>query len=133
MVPFYGSGSLISNHFGLSLKTVSQVKTFFQRLNIVIFETWIITISKFHTLIPLTPEIYSEERVNNSQLKSITFKIGQSDKEILDGRNVKVTVIHAGNKLIEVQKGVKETIMIRKFNPDSIVLSLIVEGLACKY
>lgn len=52
---------------------------------------------------------------------SITFKLGQEfEEETPDGRKVKTVITQDGNKLIQVQKGEKETTIVREFNNDEV-------------
>lgn len=51
----------------------------------------------------------------NSEIK---FKLGEEfDEETPDGRKVKSTITLDGNKLHQVQKGAKDTIIEREFTP----------------
>lgn len=52
---------------------------------------------------------------------SITFKLGEEfEEETPDGRKVKTVITQDGNKLIQVQKGQKETTIIREFSEDEV-------------
>jgi hypothetical protein len=52
---------------------------------------------------------------------STTFKLGEEfDEETPDGRKVKSIITQDGNKLIQVQKGDKETTIIREFSDDEV-------------
>jgi hypothetical protein len=52
---------------------------------------------------------------------SITFKLGEEfQEETPDGRLVKTTITQDNNKLVQVQKGEKETTIIREFNEDQV-------------
>ena len=60
---------------------------------------------------------------SNSTFKnsSISFKLGQEfDEETPDGRKVKSLITQDGNKLIHVQKGDKETTIVREFSNDEV-------------
>ncbi|KDR16278.1 fatty acid-binding protein, muscle-like isoform X1 [Zootermopsis nevadensis] len=59
-----------------------------------------------------------------------TFKLGQEfEEETADGRKVKSVVTQDGNKLIQVQKGEKETTIIREFNDDEVKMTLTVDDI----
>ncbi|PNF38191.1 Fatty acid-binding protein, muscle [Cryptotermes secundus] len=52
---------------------------------------------------------------------TITFKLGEEfQEETPDGRSVKTTITQDGNKLVQVQKGEKETTIIREFSDDEV-------------
>lgn len=52
---------------------------------------------------------------------SITFKLGEEfQEETPDGRLVKTTITQEGNKLVQVQKGEKETTIVREFSEDEV-------------
>lgn len=60
-----------------------------------------------------------------------TFKLGQEfEEETADGRKVKSVVTQDGNKLIQVQKGEKETTIIREFNDDEVKM---VSSMGCAW
>lgn len=72
---------------------------------------------------------------SNSTFKNsaITFKLNKEfDEETPDGRHVKSLITQEGNKLIHVQKGDKETKIIREFKPDEVVMTLTVDDIVCK-
>jgi hypothetical protein len=59
---------------------------------------------------------------------TITFKLGQEfDEETPDGRTVKSVITQDGNKLVQVQKGEKETTIIREFSADEVKMVSSVE------
>ncbi|KAJ9582346.1 hypothetical protein L9F63_003306, partial [Diploptera punctata] len=71
---------------------------------------------------------------SNSTFKNIavSFKLGQEfDQETADGRKVKSTITQDGNKLIEVQKGDKETTIVREFSDDEVKMVLTVDDIVC--
>jgi len=50
-----------------------------------------------------------------------TFKLGEEfEEETPDGRKVKAVITQDGNKLIHIQKGEKETTIIREFSEDEV-------------
>lgn len=52
---------------------------------------------------------------------SITFKLGvEFEEETPDGRKVQSVITQDGNKLIHIQKGEKETTIIREFSEDEV-------------
>lgn len=52
---------------------------------------------------------------------SITFKLGvEFDEETPDSRKVKSVITQDGNKLIHIQKGEKETTIVREFSEDEV-------------
>lgn len=60
---------------------------------------------------------------SQSTFKNTTtvFKLGEEfEEETPDGRKVKAVVTQEGNKLIHVQKGEKETTIIREFSEDEL-------------
>jgi fatty acid-binding protein 3 len=72
---------------------------------------------------------------SNSTFKNsaITFQLNKEfDEETPDGRQVKSLITQDGNKLIHVQKGDKETKIIREFKPDEVVMTLTVDDIVCK-
>lgn len=63
---------------------------------------------------------------------SITFKLGEEfQEETPDGRLVKTTITQDGNKLVQVQKGEKETTIIREFSDDEVKMTLTVGDIVC--
>lgn len=71
---------------------------------------------------------------SNSTFKntSISFKLGQEfEQETPDGRKVQSLITQDGNKLIEVQKGDKETKIIREFTNDEVKMTLTVDDILC--
>ena len=52
---------------------------------------------------------------------SITFKLGEEfEEETPDGRKVQSVITQDGNKLIQIQKGDKETTIVREFSEDEV-------------
>jgi hypothetical protein len=52
---------------------------------------------------------------------TITFKLGEEfEEETPDGRTVKSLITQDGNKLVHIQKGEKETKIIREFSEDEV-------------
>jgi len=71
---------------------------------------------------------------SQSTFKNTTtvFKLGEEfEEETPDGRKVKAVVTQEGNKLIHVQKGEKETTIIREFSEDELKMTLTVEDIVC--
>ncbi|XP_023703141.1 fatty acid-binding protein, muscle isoform X2 [Cryptotermes secundus] len=63
---------------------------------------------------------------------TITFKLGEEfQEETPDGRSVKTTITQDGNKLVQVQKGEKETTIIREFSDDEVKMTLTVDDIVC--
>lgn len=63
---------------------------------------------------------------------AITFKLGEEfEEETPDGRTVKTVITQDGNKLVQVQKGQKETTIIREFNEDEVKMTLTVDDIVC--
>ncbi|XP_014239544.1 fatty acid-binding protein, muscle [Cimex lectularius] len=63
----------------------------------------------------------------------VKFKLNQEfDQETPDGRKVKATFTMEGdNKLVEVQKGDKETKIVREFSPEEVMMTLTVDDILC--
>ncbi|KAJ8871363.1 hypothetical protein PR048_027680 [Dryococelus australis] len=52
---------------------------------------------------------------------TISFKIGEEfEEETADGRKVKSTIAIEGNKLIQSQKGDKNSVIAREFSADEV-------------
>jgi hypothetical protein len=52
---------------------------------------------------------------------SITFKLGEEfEEETPDGRKVQSVITQDGNKLVQIQKGEKETTIVREFSEDEV-------------
>ncbi|KAF7988619.1 hypothetical protein HCN44_001192 [Aphidius gifuensis] len=65
----------------------------------------------------------------NSELK---FKLGEEiDEETPDGRKVKSTFTLDGNKLHQIQKGEKDTIIEREFTPTEMKAIMKVDDIVC--
>lgn len=62
-----------------------------------------------------------------------TFKLDEEfEEETPDGRKVKSVVTADGpNKIVQTQKGDKETIIIREFTPEECNMTLKVESIEC--
>ncbi|XP_012288077.1 fatty acid-binding protein, muscle isoform X2 [Orussus abietinus] len=62
----------------------------------------------------------------------IKFKPGEEfDEETPDGRKVKSVITLEGNKLIQVQKGDKETTIEREFTPTEMKAVMKVDDIVC--
>jgi len=63
---------------------------------------------------------------------SITFKLGEEfEEETPDGRKVQSVITQDGNKLIQIQKGDKETTIVREFSEDEVKMTLTVDDIVC--
>ena len=64
---------------------------------------------------------------------TITFKLGEEfEEETPDGRKVKAVITQDGNKLVHIQKGEKETTIIREFTEDEVKMTLTVDDIVCR-
>nr|BAN20163.1 allergen, putative [Riptortus pedestris] len=63
----------------------------------------------------------------------LVFKLGEEfEEETPDGRKVKSLITLDGdNKLIHVQKGDKESKIVREFTPDEVKMTLTVDDIVC--
>lgn len=62
--------------------------------------------------------VYTLKTTSTFKSTEIKFKLGEEfDEETVDGRKVKSTCTLEGNKLIQVQKGDKDTTIEREFGP----------------
>uniref|UniRef100_A0A1B6DMS6 Fatty acid-binding protein, muscle n=2 Tax=Clastoptera arizonana TaxID=38151 RepID=A0A1B6DMS6_9HEMI len=71
---------------------------------------------------------------SNSTFKNtlIKFKLGEEfDEETPDGRMVKSLIVQDGNKLIQNQKGEKDTQIVREFSKDEVKMVLTVDDIVC--
>ncbi|XP_054264129.1 fatty acid-binding protein, muscle-like [Macrosteles quadrilineatus] len=58
------------------------------------------------------------------------FKIGEEfEEETPDGRKVKSIITQEGNKLTHVQKGEKETTIVREFTPEEVKMVITVDDI----
>jgi len=58
------------------------------------------------------------------------FKIGEEfEEETPDGRKVKSVITQEGNKLIHVQKGEKDTTIIREYSPEEVKMTVTVDDI----
>ncbi|BES92125.1 unnamed protein product [Nesidiocoris tenuis] len=64
---------------------------------------------------------------------AVNFKLGDEfSQETPDGRKVNTVITLEGdNKLVEVQKGDKETKIVREFTKDSVNMTLTVDDIVC--
>lgn len=79
--------------------------------------------STVNPVIELTQNGDEYTLTSNSTFKNttITFKLGEEfDEETPDGRKVKSLITQDGNKLIHIQKGDKETKIVREFSPEEV-------------
>jgi len=71
---------------------------------------------------------------SHSTFKNSTtiFKLGEEfEEETPDGRKVKAVITQDGNKLVHIQKGEKETTIIREFSEDEVKMTLTVDDIEC--
>ncbi|KAI5696352.1 fatty acid-binding protein, muscle isoform X2 [Diaphorina citri] len=71
---------------------------------------------------------------SNSTFKNhaIKFKIGEEfDEETPDGRKVKSVITIDGDTMTHIQKGDKETKIIRVFSDDEVKMTLTVDDIVC--
>ncbi|GAB6030059.1 DNA-binding proteins Bright/BRCAA1/rbp1 [Chamberlinius hualienensis] len=62
----------------------------------------------------------------------IEFELGKEfDENTADGRKVKTTVTKDGNKLIQTQKGDKDSVLIREFNGNEMKMTLKADDVVC--
>jgi len=63
---------------------------------------------------------------------TIIFKLGEEfEEETPDGRKVKAVITQDGNKLVHIQKGEKETTIIREFSDNEVKMTLTVDDIVC--
>nr|CAD7260705.1 unnamed protein product [Timema shepardi] len=75
---------------------------------------------------------YTLKTTSTFKSSVFTFKLGEEcDEETVDGRKVKSTCTIDGNKLIQVQKGDKESTIIREFTPEQVTATLTADGVVC--
>lgn len=83
-------------------------------------------------VIELTEQDGMYTLTSNSTFKNteIKFKMGEEfEEETPDGRKVKSVISQEGTKLIHVQKGEKETTIIREFSPEEVKMVVTVEDI----
>lgn len=70
----------------------------------------------------------SQSTFKNTEIK---FKFGEEfEEETPDGRKVKSTIVlEEGNKLVHVQKGEKETTIVRIFTPEEVTMTIAVDDI----
>nr|CAD7415267.1 unnamed protein product [Timema poppensis] len=75
---------------------------------------------------------YTLKTTSTFKSSVLTFKLGEEcDEETVDGRKVKSTCTIDGNKLIQVQKGDKESTIVREFTPEQVTATLTADGVVC--
>nr|CAD7463035.1 unnamed protein product [Timema tahoe] len=75
---------------------------------------------------------YTLKTTSTFKSSVLTFKIGEEcEEETADGRKVKCTCTIDGNKLIQVQKGDKDSTIIREFTPEQVTATLTADGVVC--
>ncbi|KAG8223444.1 hypothetical protein J437_LFUL008516, partial [Ladona fulva] len=76
--------------------------------------------------------VFTIKTTSTFKNSEINFKLGEEfDEETVDGRKVKSVVTKDGNKLIHLQKGEKETTIIREFSGDEMKAILKVDDIVC--
>ncbi|XP_054279821.1 fatty acid-binding protein, muscle-like isoform X2 [Macrosteles quadrilineatus] len=85
-------------------------------------------------VIELTENSGEYTLTSNSTFKNtaIKFRLGEEfEEETPDGRKVKSIITQDGNKLIHIQKGAKESKIIREFTNDEVKMLLTVDDITC--
>lgn len=76
--------------------------------------------------------VYTLKTTSPFKNSEIKFKLGEEfDEETPDGRKVKSVCTLEGNKLIQVQKGEKETTIEREFSPTEMKAVMKVDDIVC--
>lgn len=76
--------------------------------------------------------VYTLKTTSTFKSTEIKFKLGEEfDEETVDGRKVKSTCTLEGNKLIQVQKGEKDTTIEREFTPTEMTAIMKVDDIVC--
>ncbi|XP_071862738.1 fatty acid binding protein isoform X1 [Bombus fervidus] len=76
--------------------------------------------------------VYTLKTTSAFKNSEIKFKLGEEfDEETADGRKVKCVCTLDGNKLIQVQKGEKETTIEREFTPTEMKAIMKVDDIVC--
>lgn len=76
--------------------------------------------------------VYTLKTTSPFKNSEIKFKLGEEfDEETPDGRKVKSVCTLEGNKLIQVQKGDKETTIEREYTPTEMKAVMKVDDIVC--
>lgn len=76
--------------------------------------------------------VYTLKTSSTFKNSEIKFKLGEEfDEETPDGRTVKSVCTLEGNKLTQIQKGEKETTIIREFTPTNMNAIMKVDDIVC--
>lgn len=76
--------------------------------------------------------VYTLKTTSPFKNSEIKFKLGEEfDEETPDGRKVKSVCTLEGDKLIQVQKGEKETTIEREFTPTEMKAIMKVDDIVC--
>ncbi|XP_017891258.1 probable fatty acid-binding protein isoform X2 [Ceratina calcarata] len=76
--------------------------------------------------------LYTLKTTSTFKSSEIKFKLGEEfDEETPDGRKVKSVCTLDGNKLIQKQKGDKETTIEREFTPSEMKAIMKVDDIVC--
>ena len=76
--------------------------------------------------------VYTLKTTSAFKNSEIKFKLNQEfDEETIDGRQVKSVCTLEGNKLIQKQKGEKETTIEREFTPTEMKAIMKVDDIVC--
>ncbi|XP_068971572.1 sodium/calcium exchanger regulatory protein 1 isoform X2 [Bombus flavifrons] len=76
--------------------------------------------------------VYTLKTTSAFKNSEIKFKLGEEfDEETADGRKVKSVCTLDGNKLIQVQKGEKDTTIEREFTPTEMKAIMKVDDIVC--
>ncbi|XP_071642719.1 fatty acid binding protein isoform X2 [Temnothorax americanus] len=76
--------------------------------------------------------LYTLKTTSPFKNTEIKFKLGEEfDEETADGRKVKSVCTLDGNKLVQVQKGEKDTTIEREFNPTEMKAIMKVDDIVC--
>ncbi|KAL1123387.1 hypothetical protein AAG570_002469 [Ranatra chinensis] len=78
-------------------------------------------------------DVYTIKSSSTFKNTVTTFKLGEEfDEETPDGRKVKSIVTAEGdNKLVQIQKGDKETKIVREFSKEEVVMTLTIDDIVC--
>jgi len=82
--------------------------------------------------ITINGDEYTIKTATSFKTTEIKFKLGQEfDETTADGRNVKTVITKDGNKLIQTQKGDKDSVLVREFNGNEMVMTLTADNVVC--
>lgn len=75
---------------------------------------------------------YTIKTSTSFKTTEIAFDLGKEFEETTaDGRKVKTIVTKDGNKLIQSQKGDKDSVLTREFNGDEMKMTLVADSVTC--